>query len=150
MSPAFAARPASCGGHGGQLRSLRPKHKMTMPEKEDTTVDKRPEGGAGGSVQAAIESIVHERLSLPETSRREEDPCFRSVVCEPPAAISAAYQPLVWSWPAETQGAVLSWEASHSADRFGQSHDDMARYGVGPAQIDSAFSDYRQRFGAFV
>jgi hypothetical protein len=75
------------------------------------------------------------------------DLSFRSIVSDPLSGIRTALQHRGWDLPADTQSAMLAWEESHPADRFGKFRYNMSDYGITPDQIDAAFTEYRAQFG---
>jgi hypothetical protein len=74
------------------------------------------------------------------------DVAFRDIAHDPLAVIDRIYAERGWSLTAQTRDAMLAWEKTHPADRFGKFTYSMEHYGKVPKDYQSAFSAYVRQF----
>ncbi len=78
------------------------------------------------------------------------DVAFRDIARDPFAAIDRIYAERDDALAPETRNAMLAWEKTHPADRFGKFSYSMAHYGKTPKDYESTFSTYLQQFAALL
>ncbi len=78
------------------------------------------------------------------------DVAFRDIARDPFAAIDRIYAERGDTVAPETRNAMLAWEKTHPADRFGKFSYNMAQYGKTPKDYESAFSTYLRQFAALL
>lgn len=78
------------------------------------------------------------------------DVAFRDIAHDPFAVIDRIYAEREWSLTADTRDAMLAWEKTHPADRFGKFTYSMEHYGKTPTDYQLAFSAYLRQFAPLV
>jgi hypothetical protein len=74
------------------------------------------------------------------------DVAFQDIAHDPIAVIDRICAERGWSLTAQTRDAMLAWEKTHRADRYGKFTYSMEHYGKTPKDYESAFSAYLRRF----
>ena len=85
-----------------------------------------------------------------EGALRFVDVGYKEITGDAITAIERILQCAGLTVSAPARAAMLQWEADNPPGKHGQHRYDMATHGYTEAEIRAAFSEYRQRFGAFI
>jgi len=99
-------------------------------------------GRAAGAMSRALDA----RAARPGTAF--VDVSYARLVADPVGAVRAVYLALGADLDAGVEAQLRAWVAAHPQHGHGPHRYDLARFGLGPDEVDAAFARYTAAFGA--